>query len=176
MTQVIKNSEGKPLNLELLMKEAKLTKKASERTVRKLSDSSNVEELVDTLADCAQVLFIIVKALEDGFQLSDLFQFLPQEAIIREIIDDYPQAVEAFTSLKPIDAQNTVIRLKLELISRGVLIEGVLNKVLNGMYAGANTYDLIMSILIQGQRQLNEYRTILSDGSIVPDKELQLIA
>lgn len=176
MTQVIKNSEGKPLNLELLMKEAKLTKKASERSVRKLSDSSNVQELVDTLADCAQVLFIIVKALEDGFQLSDLFQFLPQEAIIREIIDDYPQAVEAFTSLKPIDAQNTVIRLKLELISRGVLIEGVLNKVLNGMYAGANTYDLIMSILIQGQRQLNEYRTILSDGSIVPDKELQLIA
>lgn len=164
------------MNLELLMKEAKLTKKASERSVRKLSDSSNVQELVDTLADCAQVLFIIVKALEDGFQLSDLFQFLPQEAIIREIIDDYPQAVEAFTSLKPIDAQNTVIRLKLELISRGVLIEGVLNKVLNGMYAGANTYDLIMSILIQGQRQLNEYRTILSDGSIVPDKELQLIA
>ena len=132
----------------------------------------NAVELIDTLADTAQVITLIVRALADGFQLNDVFTIITQEPVIREIIDDTPAALNAFSELSPTDARNVVIRLKQELISRIGVIDRPVNIILNGLYAGANTYAFIIDTLRGAKRQFDEYGMIVSDFSIVPDEEI----
>lgn len=173
MNNLIKNAAGEPLDVKKLMREVNLkarptTEVSTKNIQRNLTPAQT--ELVDTLADAGQVLTIIARALEDGFDLSDIFQLLTLEPIVQEIINDFPTALQAFNNLDPTAAKEMVIELKKELISRIGLLDKVVNIVLNAMYAGASTYDFVLATLTMGKKQFDLIKLVPSDISIVPDQ------
>lgn len=173
METVIKNSEGRMLDVKYYMNKANLQSNytPSSFQVKNFDVYSPQAEaqLVDILTRIMQVLTAIVEAVQDGFQLSDVFYIFTQEANIRAIIDDFPDAIQAFSDLEPVESKNVVIKVKANIGTKVGLANKVVTIVLNALYAGANAFELVTLLLSNGKKQFDDLKLIVSDISIVPD-------
>ena len=69
--------------------------------VIKLQNVDSFAEVEDTIYDVFRAGYIVEDALEDGWQLTDLFKVLKVEPIVEEIVDDIPVFLQQFSKINP---------------------------------------------------------------------------
>ena len=103
----------------------RLYKKNGKIKARILSRVADRSEVIDTGADTYQVLFIIIAALQDGFDLTDIIVAIGQESAIREIINDAPIFWQGLMDHKVLESEELVIDLLAEVEGRVGEVKGV---------------------------------------------------
>jgi hypothetical protein len=179
---VIKNKDGKVFDINEYMSLAgtdyssraltenlyKRNGKVKSRILNKVADR---EEVIDTGSDVYQVLFIIISALKDGFDLTDIIVAIGQESAIREIINDAPIFWQGLMDHKILESEELVIDLLAEVESRVGEVKGVGIQIFNALWLAATTGEFIANVLNNAKDQVDLAKKVPEKTLLVPRSE-----
>jgi hypothetical protein len=177
----ITNKDGKIFNINDYMSLAgtdytskaeatRLYRKNGKIKKRILNRTADREEVIDTGADTYQVLFIIVSALRDGFDLTDIIVAIGQESAIREIINDAPLFWQGLMDHKVLESEELVVDLLDEVESRVGEVKGIGVQIFNALWLAASTGEFIANVLSSAKAQVDLAKEVPGSTLLVPRK------
>ena len=129
------------------------------------ANTANYEEVVDSIYDVLRAGNIIENALSDGFQLTDLFDALKLEPIVREIIDDIPEFAAQFIRLSPDHAIAAVESAEFKLNSGGE-IGKITSFILAVLKNAASSYSFADRTYRDAQAQVEQWKLLIPTKSV----------
>lgn len=129
-----------------------------------IQNTSNYDEVVDSIADVFKIGIVVYNALEDGFQLQDILAAVTLEPTVREVVNDLPVFVEQLTNLTPTTAVAAISeareRIGREFPDAGKVVDTIFN-ILNEI---ALTYGFIETTARTGIERYNAIRSLIGQA------------
>jgi hypothetical protein len=176
------NSQGQVLDLnkyfeeinadpKSLALEGGLRRRSGKIKKRKLEKLATEDEIVDTAGDTYQIGYVIVRALQDGFQLTDIITFIGQQEGFTEIVNDFPIFWEALQKHKIENSEELIQKIVANIRGRLIEIKGVGVTILNGLWYAASSAEFIADVLAKAKLQIDMAGQIASGELMVPPLE-----
>jgi len=139
------------------------------KTVKLLDiDVTNAEQVEQSLYDLFEVSTIVESQLQDGFQWTDMFQFINAQDEIMDIVNDFPTFL---SELKTAGSTNIVVAVN-EAANRHIREGKVFGKVTIGLinifYLLATTYKFAEKTYLDALQQYKDLQGIFSGDLLVP--------
>lgn len=181
MQVTIKNKQGKVFNIKDYLDLSgtdftstavaeKLRNKSGRIKKRILNRVADRGEVIDTGADLYQVFYIIIMALSDGFDLTDIIIAIGQESAIREIINDAPIAWKGLADHKIMESQELVQDLLEEVESRVGEVSGVGVQIFNALWVASSTAEFVANTIGQAEGLVDQAKEVPGTKLLVPRK------
>lgn len=144
-----------------------------EQALRNLSivmANDEPEEVTDSIADAAQVIVIVERPLQDGFQYTDLFQWVAVQPYIQEIVNDAQTFWKQFNEIvakNPKLAIASVVEARRRVEGSGLTNGAKL--FFNFLFLAANGFDFGSMVFIQSQAQITMWQNFFKGVDIMPN-------
>jgi hypothetical protein len=132
------------------------------------NQTSDYEEVADSIGDALEVIQAAENALEDGLQIGDAFVLLSSEDEVREIINDTPTFLAQTKKLTAETSQASVLEAGERILSNGKPVGPITRFIMNGLWSVVTGYSSALAILQIGQSQLLEKQALIAGQDIFP--------